>query len=442
MARTRKRDDDSQCNSETTSLAALDASSMSATGSRSTFASSTKARTGKQRRPSKRRRKSLTDALQSISLEKDKGVPQQILSSKMGGFPFSNTSNNNNKSVAFSTIVESRNRDGSTSPLLFSSLSGVPNHSNLNSKFKANRQIDRESSGAEGDGDIYYDDDNSQLTSSSDDHDDSGVLDSMEDDDDDDDNYELEDDDDSLRKRLALMSDFEKAQRKVMLKLVFGKNHKDSVPRKTENISSFPGPREVSSCIQLPHGLVVDPVQASLSPMSHPPPFSTISTTATATKTKRAAAPNPTPVVPALEGQSDTTEPYKDPADRKIEELLQQSLKNLRDGSHPLQLPNNEENDLFFTTPWKTQDDMSIDPQVYARRIQHKEQSHMTNCHTNTNHSMVLDTETGSNDPIMTKTRNSIPQAQIPPFGRKRGNSLPGGLDMTETTNVAMDMDG
>ena len=71
-------------------------------------------------------------------------------------------------------------------------------------------------------------------------------------------------------------------------------------------------------------------------------------------------------------------EGYKDPVDRKIEELVRQSLRNLQNKIHPLQLPtldhhidNNDDADddvvddvLKPTTPWKTQDDMVIDPDI------------------------------------------------------------------------------
>mmetsp|Transcript_2016 Transcript_2016/g.4731 ORF Transcript_2016/g.4731 Transcript_2016/m.4731 type:complete len:430 (-) Transcript_2016:475-1764(-) len=428
MSRTRKRDDDSLYNSDATSLAALDASSMSAAGSRSslTFASSTKALKGKQRRPAKRQRKSLTDALQSISLDKDKGVPEQISSIKTGDFPFSN----NTKSVAFAT-------NGSASGIF-----SIPqNYSNLNSKMQADRQIDRASSGA--DGDIYYDDDNSQLTTSSSSEPEEfagkdGMLEEYEDE-------EEEDDDDSLRKRLAAMTDFEKAQRKVMLQLVFGKGHKESTKRITKAISSFSGPREVSSCVRIPSGLIVDPVQKpsprplSLSPV---PPFATISTTPKPTTTKITAATplTPTPAIPPKgDDDKDKNEESKDPVDRKIEDLLRRSLKNVREGSHPLRLPNNNnDNDSFVSKPWKTQDDMAIDPQIYSPRIH---TASGTKNSTQTNDSMALDTV--SSDTSMTKAQNSNAQRQNRrPFARQRSNSLPGGLDMTDTTTDAMDMDG
>lgn len=426
MSRTRKRDDDSLYNSDATSLAALDASSMSAAGSRSslTFASSTKALKGKRRRPAKRQRKSLTDALQSISLDKDKGVPQQISSIKTGDFPFSNTT----KSVAFAT-------NGSASGIF-----SIPqNYSNLNAKMQADRQIDRASSGA--DGDIYYDDDNSQLTTSSEEPEEfegkDGMLDEYEDD-------EEEDDDDSLRKRLAVMTDFEKAQRKVMLQLVFGKGHKESTKRITKAISSFSGPREVSSCARLPSELIVDPVQKpSPLPLSSSPvpPFATISTApkSTTTKIATAATLNPTPAIPPKEDDDkDKNEECKDPVDRKIEELLRRSLKNLQQGSHPLRLSNNnDDNDSFVSTPWKTQDDMAIDPQIYSRRIQ---TASATKNNAKKNDSMAIDAV--SSDTSMTKAQSSNTQGQSRPFGRQRSNSLPGGLDMTDTTTDAMDMDG
>eukprot|EP00531_Pseudo-nitzschia_arenysensis_P010081 CAMPEP_0116154700 /NCGR_PEP_ID=MMETSP0329-20121206/21921_1 /TAXON_ID=697910 /ORGANISM="Pseudo-nitzschia arenysensis, Strain B593" /LENGTH=420 /DNA_ID=CAMNT_0003651699 /DNA_START=153 /DNA_END=1415 /DNA_ORIENTATION=+ len=420
MARTRKRDDDSQYNSDTTSLAALDASSMSAAGSRSslTFASSTKALKGKQRRPTKRRRKSLTDALQSISLDKDKGVPQQILSSKTGDFPFSN----NSKNVALAT-------NGSSNGVF----SCPPNFNSINSRQQANRQIDRVSSGAEGDGDIYYDDDNSQLTSSSDEPDE--VENGMEDDFDDD---EEEEDDDSLRKRLAIMTAFEKAQRQVMLKLVFGKDHKESMKQKTKLNLPSSGPREVSSCVRIPSGLIVDPVQKPPSlPLLSIPPFATVSTTMKAAITTSLSTPNAEPAIPPKDdNDKDKNEECKDPVDRKIEELLRRSLKNVKEGSHPLRLTSKEDSDSFVSTPWKTQDDMAIDPQIYSPRIQ----TTATSKTQKTNDSMALDTM--PSDAQMAKIQNTNSQPQNLPFGRQRSNSLPGGLDMTDATTVAMDMDG
>ncbi len=415
MARTRKRDDDSLYNSDATSLAALDASSMSAAGSRSslTFASSTKALKGEQRRPRKRRRKSLTDALQSISLDKDKGVPQQILSSKTGDFPFSN----NTKSVAFAT-------NGSSHEIF----SCPPNFNNLNSRQQANRLIDRVSSGAEGNGDIFYDDDNSQLTSSSDEPDE--AEDGMEDDFDDD---EEEDDDDSLRKRLAVMTDFEKAQRKVMLKLVFGKDHKESTNRKTKSPVSSSGPREVSSCVRIPSGLIVDPVQKPSSlPLSSASiaPFATISTTTKAAITTFLSTPNAEPVISPKDDDS------KDPVDLKIEELLRRSLKNVKEGSHPLRLTSEGDSDSFVSTPWKTQDDMAIDPQIYSPRM------HTTTTPRSRKANDFLTFDTTSTDAQMVKIQNNDSQPRNRPFGRQRSNSLPGGLDMTDATTVAMDMDG
>ena len=446
MARTRKRDDDSQCNSDATSLAALDASSLSATGSRSslTFCSSTKAPKSRRKRPAKRRKKSLTEGFQAISLDKDKGVPQHILSASrgLGGFPFSN---NNTKSFAFSSMKGSFS--GTTSPLMFGSLSGFSsNFSNLNSKQQANRQSDK--SGAGGDGDIYYDDDNSQLTSSSDEDENIGGASGMEDNFDDDDE---EDEEDSLRKRLALMTDFEKAQRQVMLKLVFGKDHKDSLKPKTnglcDKISSFSSPREVSSCVKFPPGLTVDPVTKSSAPL---PPFATISTatktikikaTTTSTTTPSAVASTvpipmiPTPLIPPPDDEKDK-EDFKNPVDRKIEELLRRSLKNLREGSHPLCLSNsnsNEDNDSLHT-PWKTQDDMVIDPQIYSRRVQQQQLR-------TPNKPMALDSSTESNSMLMTNTGESNPRPKTHSFRIKRSNSFSGGFDIPENTNVVMDMD-
>lgn len=429
MARTRKRDDDSQYNSDATSLAALDASSMSAAGSRSslTFASSTKA-LKKKPRPTKRRKKSLTDALQSISLDKDKGVPQQILSaSKCGGFPFS-------KSVAFSTIVTTGNASGNASPLMFGTVTGVPNFNALNSKQQASRQMDRATSGVDGDGDIYYDDDNSQLTTSSDEDENIVVVDGMEEgyhDDEDEDN-----DDDSLRKRLATMTDFEKAQRKIMLQLVFGKDHTDDsnkakAGQKSNKLSSSPNSNARPSVRKAP---------------AHRLPFSTISTTTETKRTKietAMMAPIPlkaTPLISDTDDEKAKNGDIKNPVDRKIEELLRRSLKNLREGSHPLRLSNskNGNSDSSFSNPRKTQDDMAIDPQIYARQIQ----TQTLKTPREANHSMALENDNRSDDTAMKTTHSSKSQPETPQFRIKRSNSLPGGLDMTNPTNVAMDMDG
>ena len=121
----------------------------------------------------------------------------------------------------------------------------------------------------------------------------------------------------------------------------------------------------------------------------------------------------------------------KNPVDRKIEELLRKSLKNLREGSHPLRLSNSkiDNSDSSFSNPRKTQDDMAIDPQIYSRKTP-----------LNGNHSMDLDNKIGLKDAATKTTQKN--NLQIPRFRIKRSNSLPGGLDMTESTNVAMDMDG
>jgi len=394
MIRTRKRDDDSQYNnsiqSDTTSLAALDASSMSATGSRSSLTfSSSKAK----HRPRKRQRKSLTDALQSISLDKDKGVPEQIL--KMGDFPFSS------KSVSFTT--------GST--FVF----GGSEHSSLNTKQQSDRRIDQEN-GTSGDGDIYYDDDNSQLTASSDER---QSRDGMEDDYD-----EEEDDEDSQSKRLANMTDMEKAQRKVMLELVFGKDHREA--RKGGEKGSL-SDREVSSCIRLSPGLINPMVPC---PLATPPP-TPISAAMTASQT----------TMPKMR----TSSSKRDPADRKIDELLRQSLKNLREGSHPLQLPklgsNEKDNDdVYFDTPLKTQDDMAIDPKIYSPRMP---QGMPT---TTTHISMVVENPTIGGLPNGPESSIAGPiQQQLPsearPMGLQRSTSLPGGMEMMAESS-AMEMDG
>jgi len=433
MLRTRKRDDDSQynnsINSDATSLAALDASSMSATGSRSslTFASSKKNGKHQHQRPRKRHRKSLTDALQSISLDKDRGVPEQILKN----FPFS-------KSVTFTNAT---NTGGNCNSIPVFGASGTHNNlnnlNNLNSQQQLHRQLDRED-GADGDGDIYFDDDdNSQLTSSTEGIEAEGDE-GMEDDYDDNNNDE-EDDEDTQTKKISQMTDIEKAQREVMLSLVFGKDHRES--KKTKgNVT----------CVLAPPTLIT-PASFTL---TSPPPFATIftavenPTTKTSTTTQKAASITSTTTEQGDEDEDD----YKDPADRKIEQLLRRSLENIREGSHPLQLPKpsttkNEDDDLFVTTPWKTQDDMTIDPQIYSPRVtaayssismpgQHK--STVNSNRFNPKNSMALE---GSN---FTKPPNSNApvagaQPQLPP-ARARSNSVPDGLNMMDST--AMEMDG
>jgi hypothetical protein len=443
MGRTRKRDDDSHYNSDTTSLAALDASSMSATGSRSslTFASSTKKKHGTRQRSRKRQRKSLTDALQSISLDKDRGVPESIL--KMGDFPFSNT-----RGVAFSTIANGTTESINGS-VLFGGVSSIPSYSDLNSKQQSDRKLDRSGGGADEDGDLYYDDDNSQLTSSTEENEvDDGMDDDFNDDEDD------EDDEDSQRKKLANMTDLEKAQRKVMLELVFGKDHRES--RKSKGKKTYAVP-------PIP---IVDPV--SLYPVKSgsklsPLPFATISTrvataakakAGTATATSKSKAVPKTATTTTKQQDEDSESDYKDPADRKIQELLRHSLKKLKEGSHPLQLPSLSKTDMddemmFATTPWKTQDDMTIDPQVYSPRMQQQRatSSKPDISTSSTDSTMTLD-DGGSNLLVSAKAPSSKAPttgaqqqpAQARPFRRQRSNSLPGGLDMMDTT--AMDMDG
>lgn len=443
--RTRKRDDDSQynnsINSDATSLAALDASSICATGSRSSLSiSSIKNYQGRRhnQRPRKRRRKSLTEALQSISLDKDRGVPAQIC--KMGGkFPFSNSSGTKNSSAVSFTIAA--NTDDINGANVFGSdTSGVPN-STLNSRQQLERRLDRDTGGPSGDGDLYYDDDNSQLTSSTDGCDEvDGEDDGMEDDYDHD---EEDDDEDSHTKKLALMTDFEKAQRKVMLELVFGSDHNDHKnSRKTAAFTTMEdlsfSDREVSSCARAPPPIPISQSGAATS-LSPPPPFATISTTTrlvTESSIKKTTENN------------DDDSSCKDPADRKIKELLRRSLKNLKEGSHPLQFSklgsadNADDSNLFVTTPWKTQDDMAIDPQVYSPSMGEVKKIPSDSMAIDANGSNITTTKESNNG-------NSFPvaraQPQVPPIGhsvRPRSNSLPGGLDMIGAANTAMEMDG
>jgi hypothetical protein len=445
MARTRKRDDDSQYNSDATSLAALDASSMSATGSRSSLTFASSKNIGKQR-PKKRQRKSLTDALQSISLDKDKGVPEQIL--KMREYPFSSRSvgftmdtdriatdgNNNNNNI----LINNNNNNSNNGTTLFGGATSM--HSNLNSKQQLGRKIDRES-GADGDGDVYYDDDddNSQLTSSTEEeHEIDGMEDGYDDDDD--------DEEDSQSKKLALMTDIEKAQRKVMLELVFGKDHQESRKPRVGN-NALLSIHEVGPQIRVAP-ILIEPVIPALP--SSPPPVATISTKmATKPITKTAVLPKATTVTTTEQDgdKNDDHADYKDPADRKIEELLRLSLKNLREGTHPLRLPKREDDDglIVTTTPWKTQDDMAIDSEIYSPRVQQRATAAILNRSHPPTTAASMAVDGGSN--FTTKSPNNshfaAPVAaggQIRRFGRPRSNSLPGGLEMTDAT--AMDMDG
>ena len=143
-----------------------------------------------------------------------------------------------------------------------------------------------------------------------------------------------------------------------------------------------------------------------------------------------------TPLISNTDDEKAKSEDMNNPVDRKIEELLRKSLKNLREGSHPLRLsnPKNGNSDSSFSNPRKTQDDMAIDPQIYSRRMQTQALK--------TNYSMALENNTKSHDTAMKTTNNSNSQLEIPQFRIIRSNSLPDGLDMTDPTNVAMDMDG
>jgi len=490
MARTRKRDDDSaQYNSDATSLAALDASSMSATGSRSslTFASSNcknnntfgNGTKSQRRRPRKRQRKSLTDALQSISLDKDKGVPEQILKMQYQrlDFPFSSNSNirssvgftiDTNNTTATDGINNCNNNSNinniNGTPFFGGSYTGMlhSNNNNLNSKQQLDSKIVRENGIAGEDGDVYYDDDNSQLTSSTEEE---HEIDGMEDDEE-----EIDDEEDSQSKKVALMTDLEKAQRKVMLELVFGKDHQESWNvggnTTTNNNASSVSIREVGPPIRVVPPIRIEPVipafsSSSLS-SSPPPPFATSTTTtmATPTTTTKPIIAKPTAGVPKPTTEQDKDD-CKDPADRKIEELLRLSLKNLREGTHPLRLPPKKGNDdddgltITVSTPWKTQDDMAIDPEIYSPRVAaNQNRSHPPPITTTAPTSMAVD---GDSNNLTTKSApntntHHLAAAAAPVvaaggmqarrFGRRpRSNSLPGDLEMTDTTN-AMDMDG
>ena len=451
MARTRKRDDDSQynnsINSDTTSLAALDASSMSATGSRSslTFASSNNNR---KKRPRKRRRKSLTDALQSISLDKDKGVPEQIL--KMGDFPFSKAC------VAFTLA------SGNGTPILSGTFGGHDNgtilsdNRALNSQQQLHRQLDR--GNTDGDGDLYYDDDNSQLTSSSVEGE-GGMEDDYEDEDEDND-----DEEDSQRKRLAQMTDLQRAQRNVMFELVFGKDYHES--RKKASGSD----RELSACEARTPPVRIDPGR-----FSPPPPFASISTrtrskkatTAPAGHQRTATVANFTATAALTSaaankmngtkdrGGSGVSGGYQDPADRKIEKLLRRSLKNIREGSHPLQLKStpDDEDDGDLLSKWnsytKTQDDMMIDPEIYSPRTGTTAGAANVNANANpankTSSMSIEGTNNLRSNTTSTDSRGRTDQTlQTRAFhfgNRPRSNSLPSELDKAMDI-TAMDTDG
>jgi len=156
------------------------------------------------------------------------------------------------------------------------------------------------------------------------------------------------------------MTDLEKAQRKVMLELVLGKNHRESGNVSTNRGGGVGGG---GPTITIPTAMI------------------TLATTTTTTTTKPiVGAAGATPKVTTEDTTTTTEEECKDPVDRKIEELLRQSLKNIQEGSHPFQmipkLSNNDDdtdiddsNNVSVTTPWKTQDDMAIDPEIYSPRV-------------------------------------------------------------------------
>ena len=99
-----------------------------------------------------------------------------------------------------------------------------------------------------------------------------------------------------------------------------------------------------------------------------------------------------------------------------------------------LRVPRMDEDSDSLHTPWKTQDDMVIDPQIYSRQVQQQQLR-------TPNKPMALDSATESNNMLMTNTGESNPRRKTHPFRLKRSNSFSGGFDIPESTNVVMEMD-
>lgn len=306
---------------------AFDASSMSAAGSHRGG--------GGGHRPHKRRRNTLTDALQKINLNRD--VPQQILDGGAGGVE------------GMSCTAISDAIDGDDSSLLV----------NRGTSSSGGRDVDDDDDdvasglllGLNGAEDY---DDNSQLTASDDDDDEatgaatkagaqgtggkraaSEDMDAVEDSDDD----EIE-----RHENMNSMNDVEKAQGKAMIDLLVGKNR----------LVNFSG-------------------------------------------MEKAAVASTTSAI-----------------DRKIEELLRQSLQNVQQGAHPLDIkqatPTTEDDDDEVSL-WTSQDDMAIDPRVY--------------------HNTSWSTTKGGRTKDQNNNDQNIGSIQPPPIRtRKRSNSLPNSMDI------------
>jgi len=424
-------------------------------------------------RPRKRRRKTLSDALQSISLDRD--VPQQIL--KMKEFPFCNNNNNNNDKYGNTNPSGSMDSPNDNAwAFHLHNCSSNYNYNNLNNyRQRLDRQLDlnlhdggERQQQQQQHGNVYYDDDdNSQLTSSSDevvneaidvevgvdgDGDGNGDVDDrivMEDDEE----NNSEDDSDSLppSKKESVTTEMEKAQRKVMLELVFGKNHRAA--RKSAVAAARKRECEDSRIVG---------AGATPQPNRYPPPLATVSTVTTTrvlfgapnTNTNISTSTSVPRTVSHGDGDNDNDnndddddddDRYKDPADRKIEQLLRQSLENLQKGSHPLAISSPSS-----SSTRTTQDDTVIDPGIYSRSVGMSMTTPMamameTPCETPPS-CMQMATDNGGSATIIAMAptgqrfdsnsiSNSIPMTasttfEFRSFPRQRSNSLPGGLDL------------
>jgi hypothetical protein len=389
---------------------AFDASSMSAAGSFGAVAGgdSRRRRDGRdrsKRRPYKRQRKTLTDALQQINLNRD--VPLQILNSGP------TTAIHHRSGVAGAAIAGATGGihncgplsdaiDGDDSSLLVNrgtSSSGGRDIDEFDDDDDDNDEDDDDDDnydghhagasglllGLNGAGDY---DDNSQLTASDDDDDDNndddnddsevlhkmGVvikaetettgggtqqtltvdMDAADADSDDND----EDETDMSNNNMDSMTDVEKAQRKAMLDLLMGKSR---------TILTFTGQEKpiVSSSVSA--------------------------------------------------------------VDRQIEDLLRKSLQNVKQGVHPLvvkpttPLTNTDNDDDDDVSIWQTQDDMAIDPRIYNNYSRSATTAGMVTSDRN-NYD-----DNGNNN-------NNYYSMLPPPVRRKRSNSLPRSMDLDSSS--------